>query len=653
PDPVVTKNHVYVPTVFGSVKSYGLDGDLKWTHNLNQISLIDYMVDYILDPQNNSMSVLWEELSQYEKILAPPIVSDGILYLSCTRDIANLSGNMHSIGDYNGENIEGTLISKPISVPGDKWWNSFYVNDSGDIDYSILDENYNILKEEVTDSENISNVDSRTIRLKAELQNTEEDPDCSIDNWTLTWKSNNPPVIRENTFQILKNDEYVLADETWLTTHTPKCKIKGYDMKPGLNVSSAEYRIRYLSKSTEDKEMSDWFSADCSGQDGSKSNETITFDISGSSIANKVKKLIFIDIAISDTSGNRNSDRISDFRIDAVDPEAEILDTSEYKNVYSSPVFFNASGEDEKSGLKSIGLYYKLRKGEEWTEYSTYYQTPYSWTWSSSTSGVYDFCAIAKDNASNMEGKQREISFTYDENKPYIQEGYRNKYQVNIPPMINVTFKDDYELQKIEYRLNTKARSNWTLLKDEINSGTYEASIQIDNQTWNNFDESESYYVYFNITDSVGNNYLMEDNIIEIVKDLTVNRVSLDFPDFDSFRLDDKYDVQANVDDEDIKEIHLYYRYSENEENWSEWKRYGQPQTENFKWVFEPKEGDGFYEFKTKAWDSAGNVAGSDVERKKIESFPLLLVVAAIIISAVVLVAVFIFVVRRKDLFSK
>jgi hypothetical protein len=82
----------------------------------------------------------------------------------------------------------------------------------------------------------------------------------------------------------------------------------------------------------------------------------------------------------------------------------------------------------------------------------------------------------------------------------------------------------------------------------------------------------------------------------------------------------------------------LYYRYSSDKEEWSEWKQYGENRTKlPFKWNFTATEGNGYYEFYTKAWDS-GMVGESDPESINVALFPMTQIVIMILLVVILLI---------------
>ena len=86
--------------------------------------------------------------------------------------------------------------------------------------------------------------------------------------------------------------------------------------------------------------------------------------------------------------------------------------------------------------------------------------------------------------------------------------------------------------------------------------------------------------------------------------------------------------------------MELYYRYSSDNENWGDWKKYGDALTDSpFEWKFTANDGSGFYQFKTKVTDAAGNVGESEPETVSLTLFPMI-AMSLMIILAIILIIV-------------
>jgi len=173
---------------------------------------------------------------------------------------------------------------------------------------------------------------------------------------------------------------------------------------------------------------------------------------------------------------------------------------------------------------------------------------------------------------------------------------------------------------------------------------------------WDQMEEGEKYYLYFRLTDSVGNINTLEDTneALAIIKDISEPTVDLEIPGLEGeWSWDDTFTVSAYADDRngsDIESVELYYRYSEDDINWDNWTKYKDKLTSApFEWEFKAEEGNGYYEFYVQAKDAAGNVAESEVFSTGLNIFPLIFVVAMIVlVIALLIITTALFVLWRK-----
>ena len=76
----------------------------------------------------------------------------------------------------------------------------------------------------------------------------------------------------------------------------------------------------------------------------------------------------------------------------------------------------------------------------------------------------------------------------------------------------DITFADDYELESIEYRLNTQGTNEWTIIAEDINDDSYTEEWSLSVNDWDDLEEDVIYYLYFRVTDICGNEYITPDN---------------------------------------------------------------------------------------------------------------------------------------------
>ncbi len=633
--PAVADNMVYVASPNGTVSALGaINGDKKWQFNCN----------------NESLKLLPSTF-----ILSSPIVADGVLYVGVTEDINNFNGRIYSIGNYT-PNRRASVISNPINIPPGHWWKKFNVenNTDGKITYSILDDDYNVLISNVLDNQDISNsasLNSGSIRLYAEFYRENSSHDPALHSWSVTWENEtSPPVFDE--------DSFTPGSTGWINTDTPVCKIDVSDARPGLDVESAEFMILYTSNLGISLSSS-WYSAICTGESGTRNKQEITADISGLDIKNKIIDLTSITITINDLAGNTATFK-QGFKKDMVKPTSNIKDIGSFMSHYNTAVTIKANASDpgvtneNKSGIKTVSLYYRSTGSSEWNEFSSQSKSPYHFSFSSDVSDSYEFCTIATDNADNIQGfpSSEELSFVFDKNKP-DKPVFNDEYRFNSQPEFSLEFIDDYRLETVEYRMNFEGLNEWTIIKDDINREKYIGEWNISKGNWEYMDKYVEYFIYFRLTDTCGNQYETnyDTEALKIIKDLDASRSYLNLDDISEWQWDDKFTITANITDEyDVLKVELHYRYSSDNKHWNDWKQYGDNLTNSpYEWEFTAKEGSGYYKFKTKVWDSAGNIEESEIESIRVTIFPMiLLLIMAILVFIFIIFTIFILVKMKK-----
>lgn len=611
--PIIADGLVYTTTWDGKVFALNeKTGEEEWSN--------------IIDPSDLTINL----------VLSSPIIADGFLFANTVNN--DFDWTLFRIGRYLN-NTRASVVSKPISLPNGNWWDKFqgnYDNSSnGNVTYSILDENYNVLKDNLNGSNNVisefANINTNVIRLAAYLSRQILAQDPFLTSWSISWKP-------ETTYPYFIHDSFVPDPSGYINTNTPTCSIKVYDINPGLDVDSAKYGITYISN--ENKTETRWFNANYTGVDGTRDNITITARISDTDVSKNIKDLKQIIISIKDLAGN-NASVVKTFLKDTITPNSYIKNVTDFALSYNEPVSIKAIATDpgepkiNKSGIKSVSLYYRLKNSENWTNYGE--SSAYNWTFQNVESGEYEFYTIASDNAGNKEVKdQGELSFIYDMTEP-LKPNYEDEYRFYSQPDFSIVFEDDYQLESIYYRLNFYGTQVWTKIADNINSKSYTGEWSLSQEDWNEIEDEdtteEDYYLYFKLIDSAGNQYITpEDEGLQIVKTITEFTYYLDLSDFFELHWDNTFIIGVpNDHQDDIESVILYYRYSDDNDGWNDWKQFGENLTDPpFKWDFNAKEGSGYYEFKTKAWDAAGIADESPVDSIKVTLFPYIAIIVII-----------------------
>ncbi|KYK32089.1 MAG: hypothetical protein AYK22_00595 [Thermoplasmatales archaeon SG8-52-3] len=573
-----------------------------------------------------------------------PIVTDGVVIASATELLPIGSeniGHLICLGNYSVNNV-GEIYSTPIHVQSGKWWNKFNAkvttnpDNKSKITFSILDGEGNIIMSNLN-GKNIDISDSNIfntgiIQLYAKLETTNDTP--ILESWSVTFETEeNPPVFAENTFSPDPNG--------WINSNKPVCTIEARDIHPGLDVSSAKYRLVY-----KDNKKSDWYDAECTGENGTKINQIITADVTQVEPTSQLKR---IEISIEDLSGNKAIFELAkDFKLDTETPISYL--ESSLLSKYNEPfrIIANATDYGENvSGVKTITLYYKLQGQENWTQYGLS-ESPYEWDFDTEISGLYEISTIAKDRAGNTEEFPDETknSFIFDKILP-AKPDLEDSYQFATLPKLSITFLDDYLLKDVEYRLNF--RGDWIKINEEdINSNSYKGEWTLEELDWEYIEEDTDYFIYFRITDAAGNIYqtIRDQDALKIKKDTIPpgTSVEIDLSDLKGGGWKEKYKISAYIPvDEDIGYVTLEYRYSPNNDNWGNWKQYGKSLNSTtygsiYEWEFNADEGSGYYEFKVKVWDYAGNYVESIPEKVSLTILNLSLLAILIVLFIVLII---------------
>lgn len=683
--PAVFGDTVFVMSSDGKLHAFDVNsGDEKWTFDVTKetqgisssyFTASPIVVDnnvyvtstdgyiYILDTSNGELirDIYPFEYSDYRippptYVYASPIITNGLILLSAIElnPVASTTvGRVFCIGEYTNNSF-GEIYSVPIHVQKGKWWSSFnahYDNTTENtVTFSILDGNGNIVKSNLNGTNNnISDLKSGIIQLCAKLRinNASQAPPV-LKDWEVLWNT-------ETSAPVFKRDSFEPDLGGWINNNTPVCTIKVSDIRPGLDVSSARFRITYTSNN-----KSDWYVADCSGENGTKVDETVTADISKLNLDPNASDLKSIEFSIKDLAGNKATfDLGKNFSIDRLIPTSEIVTT--LSGCYTESVYIEAEGNDpgeanNKSGINTIALYYRSEGEENWTEYGSE-QSPFEWEFEQDVSGVYEVCTVATDKASNREdfpADDSEVnSFTFDMNRPSKPE-FKDLYEKGTIPEFTIEFKDDYQLKTVEYKI-INFQADWTKINDEdINSKTYTGTWSLTKEDWAYMEDNQTYYLYFRLNDSCGNQYKTpsNDDALAILVDTIPPgaNVSLDLSDLQGGGWKDTFTITADVPyDDDIAGVTLEYSYSSDNTEWSEWKQYGDNLTEEpYTWEFKAGDGSGYYRFKTKIWDASGIFNESPVQEVNLTQFPTALVALMIILFVILLVVTIILIKKMR-----
>jgi hypothetical protein len=236
--------------------------------------------------------------------------------------------------------------------------------------------------------------------------------------------------------------------------------------------------------------------------------------------------------------------------------------------------------------------------------------------------------------------------------KPYAPELESEYIFGEELPSFSIKFEDDYLLKTVEYRLDSKGLNEWTKINaDDIESKTYTGKWSLAENDWKDIKEGVDHYIYFRLTDSFGNQYnSSKDDALKIIKDLTVARTYLDLSDFKELHFDNKFAITAKIPaGGNVTKAELYYRYSSDKENWSDWEQYGNKITSApFTWSFTASKGSGYYEFKTKLSTNTVVLGYSQVEPINVTLFPMTQIIIMILLAVILIIVTTLVLVKMK-----
>jgi hypothetical protein len=433
------------------------------------------------------------------------------------------------------------------------------------------------------------------------------------------------------------------------------------DNGTGLRVKSAVYTLAYTLNNINQQSK---YAAECTGDNGTNAWQTITMNISRIPNYENITALRSIMFNITDLAGNTASKTIT-FKQDAIKPTSKITTVPNVRHRYNTTnIRINATAKDNgslnvnASGVKLVELYYRYSDTSNfsgnWIYVSNSTKTSSSWLFNftnhpSQPGGYYELCTIAYDYAGNNESfpSTGDIWFLWDWKEPLPPTYSGDTLWFKQRPQFSVVFEDDNRLDTIQYRPNFD--TIWTTLASDVNTSVYNTdavgnSWVLAETYWDQMEEGELYYLYFRINDTLGNALEIVDNnqAITIRKDISAPLVTIDVPAVeDEWSMSDNFTISGFGSDHEgsgIKEAVLYYRYSEDKSNWSDWTSYGDMlDSSPFAWEFDATDGDGYYEMKIMVTDYAGNEIESEVFPLAIASFPATLTYVLVGLVAVLL----------------
>ena len=677
--PAVFEDTVYVMASDGTLYAFDLNtGNLKWkfedqksvTFNTASPVVVDDSVylftrDSYLNELNTedgskitSYKLTYEGIDFLGFLYASPIITDGLIVVSILEWLlsGDFYGHLMCFGEHT-ENRIGDICSVPIHVQKGKWWNKFNAitdkNNENTITFSIVDEDGNTLITGINGTNNdISDIEKNVIYLCAKLNiGNISKPYPFLKSWGISWSiEDEPPVFISGSFRAGN------GQGGWVNLDLSKCSIEVKDygvngVVSGLDVDTAKFELIYVNPSNEIIKKT--FDAETDGKSGDEQLKVIA-NISKQNL--KIKEFKNITFKIKDLAGNQAISEKVTFKLDTVKPISEIKDGFDVS--YNSEVLISAEASDDKSGVANIALYYKVNGKSDWKKYGSV-ASPYIWSFKINKSEYYEFTSIATDNAGNTEDfpEEGDILFLFDMIKPSKPEFEDIYYFSSLPIFANeksVTFKDDFEIDTIEYRLDFHGLNDWIAISDGVADNTYDKEWSLSQDDWDLLIEDKVYYVYFRVKDTAKNQYETPDEFeaLKIVKDISppIADVYFDIDDYEG-SWDDSFTIIALISESvDFDYAVLEYSYSSDNKKWSDWEEYGDEINKSpFRWKFKATEGSGNYRFRIKLYDAAGNYLESPVEIVNIVEFPTVsLSVMVVLIIILFLLSIMVLVKMKK-----
>ncbi len=598
-------------------------------------------------------------------VLDTPYLDDFLLLwqLNGTRWVDDLST------DYRIEKkSENEIISKPIFLPAGYWWSDFSASvnlNGGKIVFSILDDKGSPLIQNISVSSGsdvkykISTIHGRCIKLKAILEG-HNGSTPKINRWNVTYsEENDKPVFRcpENIF--LSEEERVRGKIN--------VTVSAMDSFSGICNSSGRYMLYYIENLTGIVRHTDWLKANVDAKNGTTTWVNVTAENIPIFYDDSLKELLGlsgeeeirlsgIKFRIEDMAGNENESKIIDIQIDTTPPRSWI--TTKVEDIgfkHSEPVEITADATDDLSNIKRVTLYYRLSKDNdsfsEPIKYGTLTTYPWKWIFSPDESGYFKLFTIAEDNAGNRESmKEGELLLLIDMNKPGKPQFGAGVHWLNNSRIDFVSFSDDFSIHSIEYKIG-EDYFKWRKIAEDVNSSIYSEMWYIDEDDWNRMEDGKTYPVYFRVEDIVGNVYETQDyaDALIIGKDTIPPKPFISPIRVWQWKLPVEISCYIPKNGSDITKVKIMYRYSPDNETWSEWKELDSTVFSGWSnFSFDPEEGDGYYEIKIEAWDAAGNHGISNIVMFGITRFPTIETAAMLSLFTILILISALFI-RRWD----
>jgi len=630
--PLIVGDNIYIVTTIRDIVTkihcfdvkQGSFGVEKWSYEIEQPEESKYLPQLPAD------------------IIASPVIADGLMFLSSTENYTNFTGRVYCFGDYE-PNDYGFLESTPIYLPKSHWWDTFSseiedTTENNTVSIDILNKYGDTISgfSNLNGSEiSLTNLTSNAIRLYAEFNiGNHDEAHPSLKSWMLDW-------VPEEGVPVFNNTD----TGGWINEDLGDCSVTAIDQADdgilsGIDVNSAKYKLSYIPKGKTNPVDSDWIDAECSDNISGVKETTVTAKISDSGL--NIEDLLNITFRISDLAGNIATSEELALKTDTETPSSYIKnkDTLESMRYHNKVFNISADASDAgESGIRKTILKYRYSDSQDglWDSWVDYKVSTSYFIWEFGLdedddplkSGWYQIVTVAFDKAGNEEEitDDKTVEIFYDNINPSIDTDLSKVYRSREVPVFNFDISDDFRLDSLYYRPDSK--TSWSLVDDykDIGKKTESITWSFSDSYWAEMNQSEEHTIYLKVTDFSGNEYITtQENSPVIKKDANASRY-IDISDFSEWHWGNTFTIRLkDIEDIDVKMVKLYYKYSEDKENYSEkWTQYGiNKSVIPIEWDFIPPENDGYYKFYLQIEDSSGKIHTSSVEEVKITIFPLL-----------------------------
>ncbi|MCG2826184.1 MAG: Ig-like domain-containing protein, partial [Thermoplasmatales archaeon] len=279
-----------------------------------------------------------------------------------------------------------------------------------------------------------------------------------------------------------------------------------------------------------------------------------------------------------------------------------------------TPFTVSASASDGVSGLASVELWYRYSADNVtfggWTSFGTDTVSPWSWSFSfPNGTGYYEFYSRAKDNATNYESAPgvRDALCGFDNAAPTSSVNVISPYWQNTSPItITATASDTVSgLASVElwhrYSTDNSTWGGWVLFgTDSVSPWSWSFS----------FPNGTGYYEFYSRARDTATNYeaapASRDALCSYDNAAPTSSVNIVSP---YWQIVSPLTVTATASDavSGLASVELWHRYSTDNVTWGGWVLSGTDTVAPWSWSFAFSNGTGYYEFYTRARDTATN----------------------------------------------